>query len=689
MTIDTPDTTTAETLATPAAASGYVTPASVWKSRIGKCKTVKKKLVPEWGISIDYRRGKPFAHGSDEDRIAVSADWSATKAKQAQLYSLTPEVRLTAKDPTYDKVVPVFGKKLNETLTKARVGVAMDECLPDCINASGIGFALVNYEARMVDKVVPVGIDELTKAALLAAGKALPTEIVPTPTDKRITVTHVSPEDALWPVECSVSDFDDAPWLGHSGRLSWGVAKGAFKLTDTDKETVCKGDSRTSQEKLVQQAGDDDRDKEDVVAFDELFYHRYLEDPQETSFDAIWRIVFVEGKTEPVIHEAWKGQVKTPDNRIIGSCNGPMRALTLTYVSGDTIPPSDSAMARPQVDELMKGRSQMVRQREHSLPLRWFDVNRVSPEVQDTLMRGTWQGMIPMNGDGSRAIGEVARASYPSEDFEFNQITRQDLAECWQVAPNQSGSYSPRGISASEAQIAQANFSTRIGYERARVTKFFVGIAEVVAGLLALYGEFTPAEEEALSAWPRQELANYFVYSVWADSTVLLDASQRLERLTNFLNLTAKSGFVYPLSVIREMAILSGVNDIDGTVMVPPPPVPEPASISLRLTGAEDLNNPLLLAFLLKSGQAPTIPDIERAKALMAAASLPMQMVSPAGPDGGGEGDPGDPSGPGGPGDAGAPTGGPGLPSVPDLAGAHPNWSVMNRIDKRSARPGD
>jgi hypothetical protein len=45
----------------------------------------------------------------------------------------------------------------------------------------------------------------------------------------------------------------------------------------------------------------------------------------------------------------------------------------------------------------------MFMNRKFSQPMRWYDVNRLDPLVQEQLMAGTFQGIIPVNGDGSRS----------------------------------------------------------------------------------------------------------------------------------------------------------------------------------------------------------------------------------------------------------------------------------------------
>jgi hypothetical protein len=275
-------------------------------------------------------------------------------------------------------------------------------------------------------------------------------------------------------------------------------------------------------------------------------------------------------------------------------------------------------------------------------------------------MRGTWQGMIPCNGNGANAIWEVARASYPREDFEFDRIAKGDLSETWQISASQLGGNSGPAIrSAAEANNMQANFQTRIGYERARTVNFFVGIAEVLAGLLALYGEFDEEEQQALQSWNREELANYFVYNVRTDSTVLLDAQQRSTKLSEFLNLTGKSGYVNPKPIIEEMAMLAGLDPAD-VIIEPQPQGPEPMNISLRLTGAEDMQNPSIVALMAKTQQLPSPEELEAAKKYVMQASQPPTPEQPP-----------------------PPAGGPGM-EPPPTEDQLPDWQTMSRVEKRS-----
>ena len=640
-----------------------------FRARIDICKQYRRKLIRNWIISIDMRRGKPFASQTDEDTINVNMDWSLTKTKQANLFSQVPRIRINHGQETQQPWVASYEKKVNDTLVQAGIEPAMDEVLPDCINAAGIGVVMVSMETITENKEVPV-IDPATIPPQFQQeflqhgtinGQPVETQVVPTPVDRRYVIQRISPSDFLWPLQFTGSNFDSAPWIGRSGRVTWAEGVQLFGLREEDRETIL-GEDKPFLDRLTHDIEKDKIQPDQMVGFDEIFYKDYHYDPEAKSFYTYRHLVFVNGKDDPVVDEPWKGQRFDEQRGVwIGSMKPPIRVLTLAYITDETIPPSDSAIGRPQVNELNKSRTQMIRQRERSLPVRWFDPNRVDPMIMQALMRGTWQHMIPIQGDGSRAIGEVARAQYPQEDFAFDQVAKRDLAEAWTIGPNQLGSGADVETKGESTEIAQG-FSTRIGRERAKVGAFVTSIGEVLGGLISLYedpqsfGEgFDPAISRSLS------------YSILADSTVLLDVNQRIQRLDDFINKYAKSGWVSIEPLVKERAALTGL-DPNAVVKPPDPKPPVEPNISLRLTGTEDMMNPLTLAFLIKSGQAPEPQLIEQAKALIQKAVLnPVTGQAPQ-PPMGPDGQP-------------AP---PGPPPPPALGEANPQMSAMPQVIKRS-----
>jgi hypothetical protein len=684
----------------------------VWKelkTQREACKSYRRKLVQMWTTSIDYRRGKPFSSQTDEDRIAVTIDWQLTKSKQALLFSQIAQIRVDHPPDTLQSPwLHAFESKLNDIMVTAGVETAMDEVLPDCINAAGIGVAIVCHEVILEEVQIPA-IDvsllpDQGQSGMLPDGMTpIPMTTMPRVADHRYVISRISPADFLWPIGFSGSNFDNAPWIGRSGRIPWAEALQRFGksedrpngLVEADKDKVC-GEDRSTMDKLTHDV-DKDKESDDTVSFDEQFYKEFQFDAEAKSFSAIHHVVFVTGKENPVVDEPWKGQQPGPDGKLIGVMRYPIQVLTTTYITDEAIPPSDSAIGRTQVNELNKSRTQMILQRERSLPVRWFDVNRVDPTIQQSLMRGVWQGMIPVQGQGSNIIGEVSRAIMPSENFEFDAVIKGDLMENWQVGQGESGSdIETKG----EANVVQNNMQTRIGKERAKVGKFYCALAEILGGLIALYEDpstfgqgFNPAISTALS------------YSILSDSTVLLDSNQKIKRLVDFLNFAGKSGQVNIEPILKEIATLSGL-DPNSVIKPPDPKPPSEPNISLRLTGTEDMLNPLTLAFLMKSGQAPDQDLIEKAKQLIQTAVTPppnaMNPPPPPAPVMGPDGQPMDPT-TGLPPAEGAPSGAPSpggaipipqpiAPPIPvDLPGpaktqtgeGHPDWQLMPRLNKR------
>jgi hypothetical protein len=483
-------------------------------------------------------------------------------------------------------------------------------------------------------------------AGVVPPALAKPTVPVPYTTAKRFDIRTISPADLIWDVSFTGSDWNKIPLLGESGRMHWGQALKEFGqsedrpdgLTEQDKESVVGRDDRNDLDMLTHQAERNRFKDTDLIAYDQVFYRRFYFDPEESSFEAIQRVVFVRGrKGKPVIDELWRGQqrVDNPDGTkgIVGSCKFPIQVGTLTYITDEAIPPSDTAMGRPQVDELSLGRGMMMAQRRFSLPWRWFNNNLVPPEIVTQLMRGEYQGAVPLNGSGDKIMGEVARAQYPREDFEFDRVAKAELDATWNLGTSMSGggSGNTQVRSAAEAQAVQSNMSTVIAMDRAKMTKMFCNLAEVLAGMMALHADFTEEEEQVLGSWNRHELSTYFLYTVRADASVLLDAKQRLAQLKDFWNMTAKSGMVDEVPILQEIA---GLNDIDEDFVHPPAPPPPPKmNISLRL-GAEELDNPIFVAMLMGTGQFPDPQALAAAKqAIITAKQLPEIPLPGNGPE--------------------------------------------------------
>lgn len=643
-----------------------------FRKRIEASKNYRRKLVQNWQANVDYRRGKPFASQSDEDRVAVPLDWSLTEMKQSLLFSQVPAVRVNHPPETLSQEISPwlnkFEQRINDSLVEAGIEHAMDECLPDCINAAGVGVVMVTYEAITVPKEIPA-IDvqmlppeiqaQIMRTGMLPDGSPVPMEVVPDVVDHRYIIERISPANFLWPVSFSGSNFDKSPWLGRTGQVTWAVAQQRWNLDPRNKHKFLGIDRNSTQDTISTDIDKDGENGDEFVEFDEIFFREQQYSANAKSYSTIHHMIFVNGKEEPVVDEPWKGQEYDPETRVlIGAQKYPIRVLTLTYITDEAIPPSDSAIGRSQVNEINKARTQMILQREHSIPIRTFDVNRVDPTIQYNLMRGTWQGMIPVQGVGTNIITEVSRSSFPNENYKFDEIAKMDLFEIWMVGQEFSGA---NVETAGESKNIAGNTNVRISRARAKVGKFFVSVAEVLGGLIAVY-EDPNTFGEGFSP----EISTTLAYSILADSTVLVDSNQRLQRLMQFINFTAKSGRVDIEPVLKEIATLSGLDP--NVVIIPPAPKPPvQPNVSLRLTGTEDMLNPLTLAFIIEAGQGPKPESIEQAKQLIQLAVMPPMPPLGAPPL------PPDPSaiGP-------LPT-----PPPPEIGKAEEDWSALDRINQR------
>jgi hypothetical protein len=299
--------------------------------------------------------------------------------------------------------------------------------------------------------------------------------------------------------------------------------------------------------------------------------------------------------------------------------------------------------------------------------------------ILDLVMRGIWQGIIPVNGPGERVFAQIAAAAFPKEDFSFDAVSNRDLDDAWSMSPNQLGNYNTGERSASEAQFVQGAYASVIGFQRQKIVNFFLGLIDTLMGLLQLNLDnfelepvVGPDGVQRLQQWDRQKIDGKFVATVRQDATVLQDTGARTRQLMQFLNIAGKSGRIQIDPIIAELASLSGLDP--ATVMAPPAqPKPEPLQISYRMTGMQDLLNPLALSFLVKNGLAPGPGELEYSKQLLLDAAAPPKNPPPAesaaGPD--------QPQGPG-------PVGGAPMPPP----GPNPDWAAMPRVTKRPEELG-
>lgn len=628
-----------------------------------------------WKRNVELRQGNPLgAYGSvvqgldDDYQSEINPDWYLSKTKIAALFSQVPEVQITHQSEQFLPAVGPFAKGVNYELGEKRcaTAAAMAECMADLVNASGFCAAEVGYATRTT--VVQVSALDIrmmdpAQAQQMIADKTMPMRDVTKVADYRFFTSRISPVETLLPAAFNGSDFDQAPWVGRKFRTCRADARDEWKLSDEQLNQLQSDD-------VVRGENDLKTNRDGVIAPDlktvtgkRLYYWRYRVDSTCLSFSEIWELVWLDGIPDPVYHGLWKGQQRNEQTgAIIGPKCFPIRVCTTVYISDNPIPPSDTQAGRPQVNDMRRSRSQMFQNRAFSMPMRWFNTDKTDPMMHDLLMKGQFQGMVPVQGDGTKMMGEVARASYPGEDLSFDKMASQDLDKMWMLGPNQMGQFASHEVTKGEATLAQSGFDNVMGYERKQVAKFFLSIVEVLSGLMALYSDFPnllPQEKQQMqSVWDTHGVPPDLAFTILPGTQIVVNDAEQINRDMRLMNLLGKSGYLKVKDLAAEIIELHG-KDPARYITEPSPKPAKPATVTFTFRGREDLQSPVVVAILQENGQFPPPEKILEAKKMLEQLGLIEMGVNPGAP--------------------------PQLPPAapPEPGSAHPDWNLMPSVAKR------
>lgn len=665
--------------------------AKQWKSWLDDARRVRTDLVDRsWSTNINFRVMQPFSYGDDDspanDRVAVPEDWARTRQKTAQLASRVPKIVAKAKRPEFEAPAPTVTAAVNEYLKRTRFGYVLDENLADVINAAGLMACVVGVDTRTEQVEVevprpPIGLDPMT-------GQPIPdpegpeTQKVEQVVYKGFYTKRLSPGALLWPSEFMSSDWTQATWLAYEcwepvadvKRRYGKKIPESFKGSQGGPTLLSKDIQRFPRRQSAD--GDTENPADDGTRYAKIttvWYKAACYDENAPHPEHLRTIVFVDGVDEPVEEgdsdwQVWvdpqpeqpalgpDGQPQVgPDGQpvmqpavpghYLGLKRFPIVVGTLTYISDFATPPSDSQAARPQVREMIRSRSQMIRQRDHSVPVRWYDVNRLDELVVQRLQNGEWLDMIPVNGPGERVIGEVARASYPRESFQFASVIANDLDRTWSMSNVQLGLPNSSERSATEVQTTANANAVRLDYEKDRVAQYVTEVAEVLFSLMQRFLDDTdyvqvvgPDGVERLEAINAQAISGDFAFDFKADSSDRVDVISRQNSLLKLYNLAANSPSLARQAIEKELIESFGFDPAKFQVQ-PQQKGPEPPNISYRFSG-EDLLNPMAVAVMLKSGHDIGPDDIKAAAMMIKDSVASVQGLPMAGQPSGGEGAP-------------------------------------------------
>ena len=630
-----------------------------WRGQITAAQARIDKALPAYRQQMDAYRGQIFDAVSKGDRVPVPKDFSKVERKRAALVFHLPEVTLKALQPDLQSAVAIFQARVNEQLGIDGIDALtmLNEVVFDILCPSGFGVSKIGYEA-FVDGTVPiqVGTEPGPPAPLppgsvlgLSAPPAAAVPImrqVPRIIHERYYWERVSPAKLLKPATFRGSDYDKAPWLG-------------VEFVIPKHEAIAKGwateDTKTiaQDERLLILDLDLDGQAVELVRGAELWYRAYAVDPAVKHPEKFRQLVIMDGDDAPVVHRDSPYQRWDPATGkfTAGMIGNPIHVCLTRTLGDSSTPKSDVAMSREQVLELSKGRTQMIQQRDRSIPLRLADIVRLGgPEKFQAILNGDWQALIGVENlePNNPPIQEVARSAYPREDFTFDQVINRDIDEAWGMGANQVGLETEQGKTATEQAMVQRNSDARLDKERQEVLRFFAKGTVKFAALLQLFDDrqdlvavLGANAERVLEQWDRTKVQGRWAFEVRPDAGARIDGEQYMKSLLDAFNFLAKDPHINRMELLRP--IVSGLK-LDPTRAIVeqlPAKPPDAANVSFRFQGDDlDVTSPkwpIIEALLKQSGYQ--IPDDAIAAArehaalqasIMAHAGVP--MAGPPGP---------------------------------------------------------
>jgi hypothetical protein len=588
--------------------------AAIWHARIkSAADRMRTTKVASGRENVKRYEMKTLSAAPTEDTVVVPDDFSNTEQKKAQLFFKSPDVKLKPTMKGLDQAVHLFEAVVNEQLGPdgADVESAIGEALFDLLCPAGFGATEIGYQST----TKPVKLPAMSAEAAQLAGIA--PEMVPL-IDSTATIhqrffwERFSPGQLLYPDDFTASNFDKSPWIGRRFRADAAATRRQYNLRDDQgtQSTIGSDDMLMSE-----QADNSDRSTTPKLTITKLWYQAHVYDAAALNPELIREMVFVDGVDEPVIHRDSTYQQFDQYGRFqVGMRGYPVHVLTVRYVSDKPLPPSDCDISRVLVDEKSKFRTQMIMQRDRSLPQRWINTQRAGKEFIEKIRGGDWraafQALIEVDGDGKEVIGEISTARYPRENYTANDYCDRDIQKAWAMGSNQQGAETDTSRTATELSLIQGNTDVRLDYERDKVVKWFCKGAEKFASLIQLFADDTQYVEvlggdaPGLQAWDKTKIQGRFVFTAKPDSAIRVDAAQERRSALDLYRVTANDPNVRRTELLKSIVQKYGFDPATVVAEELPEKGPEPPKVTLSISGAD---------------LAPTMPQYQACLAILSA----------------------------------------------------------------------
>lgn len=600
-----------------------------WLDQIQGSQDKRKEYKLVWDKNIQSYLSKPLQSLPEHDTVTVPKDFSNVERKKADLFFQLPEVHLVPKMPGLEDAVSVFQAVLNHKLGSDGVDAfgMMSEVTFDALCPSGLLVSKIGYESFQDGmKDVQVGEQVISPeqpnvGAILGLGATTPAQTAPVMqpapniVHERWFWERVSPASVLIPADFSGSNYDHAPWLGFEFEDDWEVLKQRFNLPDDLDMKVTHGDNDDTKIRSEVQSSADHTTKKGRGY--ELWYRASVYDPTVKHPEKFRYLVVLDGVPIPVRHLDSPYQSEDlATGQLLGLMGNPIHVGALRYVSDTAYPPSEVTIGRQQCQELNKGRTQQMLQRERSTPKMWADIGRMGgADALKKIERNAWQSIIPIPGAdvNNLPIGELPRSAYPQENFRFDEVIERDLRDIWAFGPNQLGQQAEGRQTATETKNIQSNVSARMDYERKQLIRYYVRGVEKLGALIQKFADqqdfveiLGPEGDKRLQAWDKSHIAGRFVYDAKPDSAMRVDAAQDFRDMIDMYNMLAKDPHVNRVELLTRLTRMKNIDPARLIIPQLPEKGPEPPSIAFTCKG-EDLDPrspsfPIWIELLAQSG---------------------------------------------------------------------------------------
>ena len=593
-----------------------------WQGEIESAQKQIDQKLPEWQKNLARYQNKPLSHTPAKDTVWVPKDYALTERKRSQLWFKTPDLYAQPKPgqtPQTAQAAPVFAAVVNQYLKDEQqfdADTMMTEVVFDAICPAGLMCSVIYYEAfEDGTRQVEVGRqpDPMNPLATIPLTKDVPNVIC-----ERYRWERFSPAWLLAPADWTGSKFDKAPWLGRRFELDREIAKVRFGLTDDDLP-----DNREPLKTLNEsETKESNRNDRRVLTGVEIFYRASLFDPAVKHPDCQRWLVILDGDDAPIVHRESPYQTVTETGQLSGDSllGFPIHVGVVRTIADGKFPQSDCQASRAQVDELSRGRSQMVQQRNRNFPMRAGDKTRMDDKMQKAILNGEYQEILLVDGPPNDILVEVARSEFPRENFAFNDQIEKDLSETWAIDSNQLGVQDNEDQTATEASIKQRNSDARPAKEQQNVKDYFLSGVQKCATLLQRFADATdyvevvgPVGQQMLQqsqllggpaptppdpsqpmapqtqtvAWNKGTVQGKFLWTIKPDSQLRLDMTQERQFRRQAYGMYRRDPLVNAAKLMEWVLEAEGLTGPQFLAQ-PQPPQEPPFKVAVSITG-EDL----------------------------------------------------------------------------------------------------